>query len=64
MAKGCRTKRKNRRAYLGVGDDLDAEDVGEARTAVVTEGAKYQILAFLVEYKNPGEHGEGGRRQG
>lgn len=36
-------------AHGGVGDDLDAEDVGEAGTAVGAEGAEDQVFAFLVE---------------
>jgi hypothetical protein len=31
---------------------LDAEDIGETRAAVVPEGAKYEVLALLVEDEN------------
>ena len=57
MAEGGRAKSENGRAYLGVGYYLDAEDVGEARAAVVAEGAKDEVLTFLVEYEDTGEHG-------
>ena len=40
MAEGGRAEGENGRAHLGVRDDLDAEDVGEARAAVVAEGAE------------------------
>lgn len=60
MAEGCRAKRENGGAYLGVGDDLDAEDVGKARAAVVAKGAKDEVLALLVEDEDSREHGEDG----
>jgi len=42
---------------LRVGDDLDPEDVGETvPAAVVSELPKDQVLAFLVEEKDPAEH--------
>ncbi|KAL8288318.1 hypothetical protein RB601_004651 [Gaeumannomyces tritici] len=49
MAEGGAAQRQDGRADLGVGDDLDAEDVGEARAAVVAEGAEDQVLALLVD---------------
>ncbi len=58
MAKGGGTKGEDGRADLGIGDDLDAEDVGEAGAAVVAEGAKDEILAFLVEDEDPRQHDE------
>jgi hypothetical protein len=57
MAEGGRAERQDGRAHLGVGDDLDAEDVGEARAAVVAEGAEDEVLALLIEDKDAGEHG-------
>ena len=39
-----------------VGDYLNAEDVGEAWSAVVAESAKDEVLALLIEYENTGEH--------
>jgi hypothetical protein len=57
MAEGGRAERQDGRAHLGVGDDLDAEDVGEARAAVVAEGAEDEVLALLVEDEDAGEHG-------
>ncbi len=56
MTEGCRSKRKNRRADLRIGDDLDPENVGQAWSAVISESAKDEVLAFLVEYKDSGEH--------
>lgn len=53
MAEGRRTQGQDRRADLRIGDDLDAEDVGKARAAVAAEGAKYEVLALLIEHKNP-----------
>jgi len=62
MAEGGRAEGQDGRAHLCIGDDLDAEHVGEAGAAVVAEGAKDEVLAFLVENEDPGEHGgEGGR---
>jgi len=49
MAESRRAECQNRRAHLGIGYDLDAEDVGEPRAAIVTEGAKDEVLALLVE---------------
>lgn len=49
MAEGCGAEGEYGRAHLGIGDDLDAEDVGEAWAAVVAKGAKDQVLALLVE---------------
>lgn len=53
MAEGRRAQGQDRRADLRIGDDLDAEDVGKARAAVATEGAKYEVLALLIEHKDP-----------
>lgn len=63
MAEGGRAKCEDGRAHLGVGNDLYAEDVGEARAAVVAEGAKDEILTLLIEYEDSGQHG-GGRSAG
>jgi hypothetical protein len=52
MAKCRRAQRKDWRSYLGVGYNLDTEDVGEPRAAVVSESAKYEVLALLIEYEN------------
>lgn len=49
MAESCASKGKDRRADLGVRDYLDAEDVGETGTAVVAEGAEYEVFALLIE---------------
>lgn len=60
MAERRRSQRQNGRAHLGVGNDLDAEDVGQARPAITAKGAEDEILAFLVEDENAGEHFEYG----
>jgi hypothetical protein len=57
MAEGGRAKGENGRAYLGVGDDLNSEHIGKSRAAIVAEGAKDEVLTFLVEDKDSGEHG-------
>ena len=57
MAERCRAQGENGRAHLWVGDDLDAEDVGESGAAVVAEGAENEVFAFLVEDEDAGEHG-------
>lgn len=45
---------------MGVGDDLDAEHVGEAGATVVAKGAEDEVLALLVEDEDSGEHRGGG----
>lgn len=57
MAEGGRAQGQDGRADLGIGDDLDAKDVGQTRTAVVAKGTEDEILAFLVEDEDSGEHG-------
>ena len=54
MAKGRRSEGEDRRADLCIGDDLDAEDVCEPGAAVISKGAEYEILAFLIEDENTG----------
>lgn len=56
MAEGCRAECEDWRADLRIGDDLDAKDVGKAGAAVVAKSPKDEILAFLVEDEDPGEH--------
>ena len=60
MAKCRGSKRQDGRPNLGVGYDLDAEDVGEPRAAIVAEGAEDEILALLVEDQDTREHCGGG----
>ena len=60
MAEGGGAEGEDGRAHLGIRNDLDAEDVGEARAAVVAEGAENEVLALLVEDEDAGEHGGGG----
>jgi hypothetical protein len=52
MAKGGRTQRKNWRPYLGVGDYLNAENIGKPWAAIVSKSPKDQVLALLVKDKN------------
>lgn len=56
MAKGRAAQGQDRRTDLRIGDDLDAEDVGEARATVVAKGPEDEVLAFLVEDEDAGEH--------
>jgi len=56
MAEGGRAQGQDRGAHLGVGDDLDAEDVREARAAVTAERAEDEVLPLLVEDEDAGEH--------
>ena len=56
MAEGRRAKCEDRRADLGIGDDLYAKHIGEARPAVVSKGAEDEVLALLIEDENAGEH--------
>lgn len=69
MAEGGGAQGEDGRADLGIGNDLDAEDVGKSRAAVVAECAKYEVLTLLVEDEDSGEHSGGvkeraRRRQG
>ena len=56
MAEGGGAEGEDRGADGRVGDDLDAEDVGEAGAAVLAVGAEDEVLAFLVEDQEAGEH--------
>jgi hypothetical protein len=56
MAEGGAAEREDGRADLGVADDLDAEDIGETRAAVVAKRTEDQVLALLVENEYPGQH--------
>lgn len=58
MAERRRPQRQDGRAHLRIRDDLDAEDVCEARAAVVAECAEDEVFTFLVEYEDAGDHGE------
>lgn len=59
MAESRTSERQDRRADLGVGDDLYTEDIGEAGAAVVPEGAEDEVLALLVEDEDSRQHGRG-----
>lgn len=49
MAESGGSEGQDGRANHGVGDDLDAKDIGETGTAVIAKGAKDEVLALLVE---------------
>ena len=63
VTEGGGAEGEDRGADGGIGDDLDAEDVGEAGTAVLAVGTEDEVLAFLVEDEEAGEHCAG-RGQG
>jgi len=64
MAEGGAAQRQDGRPHLRVGDDLDAEDVGQPGAAVVAEGAEDEVLALLVEDEDSRKHFGGcGRRR-
>lgn len=44
---------------MGVGDDLDPEDICKSWSAVVAESTEYEILALLIEYQDSRQHGGG-----
>lgn len=56
VAEGRAAEREDGRADLRVRDDLDAEDVGQSGSAVVSKRAKYEVLALLVEDQDSGQH--------
>jgi hypothetical protein len=56
MAECGGTESQDGRADQRVGDDLDAEDIGETRAAVVAEGAKDEVLALLIEDEDTRDH--------
>ena len=41
---------------MGIGDNLDPKHVCEARSAVIAEGAEYQVLSLLIEDQYAGKH--------
>lgn len=50
MAEGGAAQSQDRRTNLGIGDDLNAEDIGETGSTVVAEGSKDEVFTFLIEY--------------
>ena len=56
MAKGRRAESEDRRADLGIGDDLYAKHIGKAGSAIVAKGTEDEVLALLVEDQDTGEH--------
>jgi hypothetical protein len=62
MAEGGAAEGQDGRTNLRVRDDLDAENIGEARSAVVPEGTEDEVLALLIEDQNAGQHVAGVER--
>ena len=56
MTERRRSQSQDRRADLGVGYDLDTEDVRKPRSTVVTESSEDEVLALLIEDEDTGEH--------
>lgn len=56
MAECGRSESQDGRADQRVGDDLNAEDIGETWATVVAEGAKDEVLALLVEDEDTRYH--------
>ena len=56
MAKGRRAESEDRRADLGIGDDLYAKYIGKAGSAIVAKGTEDEVLALLIEDQDTGEH--------
>lgn len=56
MAEGGRAQGEDGRAYLGIGDDLYAEYVCKAWSAVIAKCTEDEVLAFLVEDEDAGKH--------
>ena len=56
MAECGGSKSQDGRADQRVGDDLDAEDIGETWAAVIAEGTKDEVLALLVEDEDTRDH--------
>lgn len=61
MGKGRASQGEDGRANGRVGNDLDPEDVGEARAHVLAKGAHNEQFALLVEEEDARQHFEGGR---
>ena len=54
VAKGCGSEGEDWRADLGIGDDLDAEDVCKPWAAIISKGTENEIFAFLIKDKDSG----------
>lgn len=64
MAESCRAQRQYRRSDLRIGYDLYAKDISQSGAAIVAKGAEDQVLPFLVEDEDAGQHGGGRWRRG
>jgi hypothetical protein len=58
MTKSRATQGQDRGSYLRIRDDLDPEDISEAWPAVISKGPEYEVLPFLIEHQNSGQHRE------
>lgn len=54
MAESRAAEGKNRRSNLSVGNDLNAEYIGETWSTVVTESAEDEVLSLLIEDEHTG----------
>lgn len=57
MAEGRGAEGEDWRSHLSIRYYLDAEHIGKSRAAVVSERAKYEVFALLIEYEDSGQHG-------
>lgn len=53
MAERCRAQGENGRAHLWVGDDLDAEDVGESGAQSLRKARKMRFSPFWLKMRMP-----------
>ncbi|TLD10525.1 hypothetical protein PgNI_06578 [Pyricularia grisea] len=56
MAKGSASECQDRRPGFPSADDLNAEDIGKARAAVISEAAKDEVFTFQVKKKDARQH--------
>lgn len=56
VAKGGGAQGQDGRADQGVGDDLDAEHICQARTTIIAEGPEDEVLPLLIEDEDSGNH--------
>lgn len=57
MGEGGASESEDRRADLGIGYDLDTEDIGQAWAHVLAESTQDEEFALLVEEKDSRQHG-------
>ena len=56
VAEGSAAEGEERGAYLGIADDLDAEDVCEAWTAVLSKSTEDEVLPLLIKDQDARQH--------